>query len=209
MACNAVKTTVVKNRKDSYSMKRIGRWRLLILGDSISAAYGLELTQGWVAGLERALRETHSDCTVINASVFGATTADGLKRLPGLLEKHQPNLIVVELGGNDVLKASPLPSLKEKLSRLVDTAQQGGALVVLAPAEAPGEHGGRYAAGVRKVYREIAENFSCVLAPFILENIYQEPDLMQDDGIHPNAAAQVQMAQTMLPSILSAMDSRT
>ncbi|MCX2978863.1 arylesterase [Candidatus Marimicrobium litorale] len=190
-------------------MEHIDRWTLLVLGDSISASYGLELTQGWVAGLERALRETYSDCTVINASVFGATTADGLKLLPELLEKYRPNLIVVELGGNDVLRASPLPSLKENLSRLVDTSQQGGALVVLAPAEALGEHGGRYAAGVRKVFREIAESFSCVLAPFILENVYREPDLMQDDGIHPNAAAQAQMVQTMLPSIFSAMDGRT
>lgn len=178
---------------------------ILVLGDSLSAAYGMSLEQGWVALMEARLAPSHPQLAVVNASISGETSAGGLRRLPALLAEHRPDLVIIELGGNDGLRGFPLATLRGNLTNLVQLAQQAGARVVLVPIEIPPNYGARYTAGFRDTYREVARDTGSLLAPFILEQVALDPGLMQDDGIHPTAAAQATLLATILPTIEQAL----
>jgi acyl-CoA thioesterase-1 len=180
---------------------RASEHNILILGDSISAAYGMSLEQGWVAQLARHLEEEKPEYTVINASISGETTAGGLRRLPLLLQDHHPVLVVIELGGNDGLRGFPLNSLAANLTRLTELSRQAGARVILVPMEIPPNYGARYTTGFRKSFQTVAEDTNSVLAPFILTNVATEPALMQEDGIHPTVEAQRQLLDNILPTV--------
>jgi len=179
--------------------------KLLVLGDSISAAYGMSLEEGWVAMLERRLADRQPPVAVINASISGETTGGALRRLPALLAEHQPSVVLIEVGGNDGLRGFPIPSLRQNLTQLSSLASNAGARVIIVPMEIPPNYGTRYTAGFRDSFAEVASATSGILAPFILDGIATVPELMQDDGIHPRVEAQEAMLLNVLPSIEEAL----
>jgi len=174
---------------------------VLVLGDSISAAYGMSLEQGWVALLAQELAKAKPPLEVVNASISGETTGGGLRRLPQLLRQHEPELVIIELGGNDGLRGFPLTALRDNLGRLVSLSQAAGARVVLVPMEIPPNYGPQYTAGFRETFVDIARTSGSTLAPFLLEGVATDPDLMQADGIHPDVAAQPILLQNILPTV--------
>ncbi|MDG2047938.1 MAG: arylesterase [Halioglobus sp.] len=180
--------------------------KILILGDSISAAYGMSLEQGWVAQLAIYLKERDAQIQVVNASISGETTAGGLRRLPLLLQENQPNVVMIELGANDGLRGYPLKTVQDHLERLVELAQQAGAQVILLPMEIPPNYGARYTSGFRDTFRQVAFETNCTLAPFILDGVATDPTLMQSDGIHPTVEAQPMLLNNILPTVTHVLD---
>ena len=179
--------------------------RILVLGDSISAAYGMSLEQGWVALLEAKLETNAAPVEVVNASISGETTAGGLRRLPELLAMHEPNIVVIELGGNDGLRGYPLDRLRSNLQELVTLSKEAGARVILVPMEIPPNYGSRYTEGFRNSFTDIAASSEIVLAPFLMDGVATDPERMQSDGIHPRVEAQPLLLQNILPTIEAVM----
>lgn len=171
---------------------------LLVLGDSISAAYGMSLEEGWVALMSRSLAVTHPQVQVINVSISGETTGGGLLRLPALLVKHQPQLTLIELGGNDGLRGYPIAGLRSNLEALVSLSQEADSAVLFLPMEMPPNYGKRYTTSFRTAYKTVAKNTGATLGPFILQDIATDSQLMQADQIHPTAAAQQLIADQVL-----------
>jgi acyl-CoA thioesterase-1 len=164
---------------------------ILVVGDSISAAYGLDVKTGWVNLLQMKLSaDGYKHYQVINASISGNTTGDGLGRLPELLKVHQPKIVIVELGGNDGLRGYPIKIMTCNLQKMVDLSAVSKAAVLLAGIEIPPNYGSQYTALFRQGFQTIAEANNIVYLPFILEGVAANPELMQSDGIHPVAAAQ-------------------
>ena len=164
--------------------------RLLVVGDSISAAFGLEIEQGWVHLLAQRLQQQNAGVEVINASVSGDTTAGGLARLPPLLQRHAPDLVVIELGGNDGLRGMQPANMQQNLSSMVEQARAAGADVLLFGMEIPPNYGVRYTQAFRQVFVAVSDAHDIPLLPFLLEPVAADPALMQSDGIHPTAEAQ-------------------
>jgi len=169
----------------------------LVYGDSLSAAYGLSQEQGWVALLQERLTQRGNHFKVINASVSGETTDGGLRRLPETLERVKPNLVILELGGNDGLRGFPLPVIRNNLTAMVKAAQDAGAEVLLVGMRIPPNYGTRYAEGFHQLYQKVAETEKTALVPFLLEQVALDDNLMQDDQIHPTAAAQPLILDTI------------
>ena len=180
--------------------------RLLILGDSISAAYGMSVSQGWVALLAGRLGETHPEVTIINASISGETTGGGLRRLPELLARHKPTIVLLELGGNDALRGFPIKSFRNNLAEMTALSQAEAAKVVLVQMKIPPNYGKRYTSAFHDSYSLVAENTDSVLAPFLLDGVAGNPKLMQSDGIHPNEQAQSRLLDNILPTLLPMLD---
>lgn len=178
---------------------------VLVLGDSISAAYGMSLTQGWVTLLAQHLADADPAVEVINASISGETSDGGLRRLPALLEQHQPGIVIIELGANDGMRGFPLPRLRDNLTAMATLSRNAGASVILVSMEIPPNYGARYTAGFRESFSEVATDTGSTLAPFLLDGVALDPELMQDDGIHPDVAAQPILLQNILPTIESVM----
>jgi acyl-CoA thioesterase-1 len=181
---------------------------ILVLGDSISAAYGMSLEQGWVALMAGRLTNSHPDVEVVNASISGETTDGALRRLPGLLQQHSPQLVLIELGGNDGLRGFPIGNFRANLMQLAQQSADAGAQVMILPMEIPPNYGARYAGSFRDSYPLVAEHTDSLLAPFILDGIATDPALMQADGIHPTASAQPVMVDNILPTVLEALQHR-
>ncbi len=160
---------------------------LLVLGDSLSAAYGLSPQQGWVALLEQRLKEATPPYRVVNASISGETTAGGLARLPTLLAAEKPALVLVELGANDGLRGLPLTEIRANLVTILHAIHAANARALLIGIELPVNYGPRYRDQLRMMYRDLAAEFNVPLVPFLLEGVAQDPSLMQDDGLHPRA----------------------
>lgn len=167
---------------------------LLVMGDSLSAAYGMPTEQGWVALLQQKLdaqtKEVGFSISVINGSLSGETTSGGLQRLPALLKQHQLGYVIIELGANDALRGQNLQVTQRNLARMIELSQQAGAKVLLLGIRLPTNYGPAYDAALGRVYTRLAEQYNVPLDPFFLEDIALEPDMMQDDGLHPNAQAQ-------------------
>lgn len=172
---------------------------ILILGDSVSAGYGLETQQGWVALLQARLRSQGYGYRVINASVSGETTTGGLSRLPRALEIHQPKIVIIELGGNDGLRGLPLGTSRNNLERMIQLSRASGAQVLLLGMKIPPNYGPRYAEGFEQLFRDLASRYQLAFEPFFLEKIALEPDMMQADGLHPTAKAQPIMLDSVWP----------
>lgn len=179
--------------------------RILVLGDSISAAYGMSLEQGWVALLAQQLGQEQPAHEVINASISGETTAGGLRRLPALLEQHVPSLVIIELGANDGLRGYPLRTVRTNLDKLVKLSTDIGARVILLPMEIPPNYGSRYTAGFRESFVKVAEATDSALSPFLLDGVATNPALMQADGIHPTAEAQPVLLNNVLSTVLEVL----
>ncbi len=163
---------------------------LLILGDSLSAAYGIPVDSGWVALLQERLGQRGHDVQVYNASISGETTGGALARLPGILERLTPDITLIELGANDGLRGFPPDVIRDNLLNLVTRLRQTGSAVVLVQMHLPPNYGQAYNRRFDDIYRDIAAQNDLPLAPFILQHMYDDPELMQDDGLHPRAVAQ-------------------
>ena len=179
---------------------------ILVLGDSISAAYGMDLDQGWVALLQDSLNASHPGWTVVNASISGETTGGGLERLPALLQRHAPEVVIIELGGNDGLRGYPIPTLRENLTKMTESAKARGSRVLLLTMEIPPNFGRRYTTLFRDSYSEVADNTGAAVAPFVLDGIALSPGSMQPDGIHPTASAQPRLLANVLPYLSPLLD---
>ncbi len=175
---------------------------ILVFGDSISAGYGLpRVQQGWVALLQARIRDQGYGYQVVNASVSGETTEGGLARLPRALERHHPEIMILELGGNDGLRALPVARLRANLSRMTELAEAAGAKVALLGMRMPPNYGVRYAAQFTEAYSDVARDKKLPFVPFVLVGIAQSPELMQADGIHPNEAGQPQLLENVWPAL--------
>ena len=174
---------------------------VLIVGDSISAAFGLDTRQGWVALLEQRLKAEGFDDKVVNASISGDTSAGGQARLPALLAEHKPSLVVVELGGNDGLRGQAPAQLQQNLASMIDRSRDAGARVLLLGMRLPPNYGVRYTTAFAKVYEQLAADMQVPLVPFFLEGVGGVPELMQADGIHPAQGAQQRLLENAWPAI--------
>jgi acyl-CoA thioesterase-1 len=174
---------------------------VLVVGDSISAALGLDTRQGWVSLLQNRLQEGGFAHRVVNASISGDTSAGGLARLPALLSQHQPQLVIIELGGNDGLRGQPPAQLQQNLARMVDAATASGAKVLLLGMRLPPNYGQRYTQAFAQVFSDVAADKQVPLVPFLLEGVGGVPGMMQADGIHPAVAAQPQMLENVWPTL--------
>ncbi len=161
-----------------------------MVGDSLSSGYGIDAEQSWVAMLEDRLRSEGYGYEVVNASIAGDTSAGGLARLPRLLEQHAPEILVIELGGNDGLRGQPVAALRDNLAKMIEQSLASGAEVLLAGIQIPPNYGGSYTQALSAVYPELAERYGVALVDFLLEGVALHDELMQPDGIHPNAAGQ-------------------
>ncbi|MCC5826480.1 arylesterase [Alkalimonas sp.] len=171
--------------------------RLLLLGDSLSAAYNMQEQQGWVYLTQQWLDTQQLPLTIINASISGETSAGGLARLPALLEQHQPHYVLIELGGNDGLRGFAVAQLEQNLTQLIELSQATGAEVLLMQIRIPPNLGPRYTRQFESLYPALAERYQLPLWPFFMEQIALNEDLMLPDGIHPNRQAQPLIKQQM------------
>lgn len=175
--------------------------KVLIVGDSISAAYGIDVEKGWVSLLASKITQENLPYQVINASISGDMTSNGLIRLPKLLKTHKPDVVVIELGGNDGLRGLPIRVIRTNLQRLIQLSKDSQARVLLAGMRIPPNYGSRYTRAFHQVYQDLAEQYEIELIPFLLEGIGDNSQLMQSDGIHPTADAQPLIVQLVWPRI--------
>ena len=180
---------------------------VLVIGDSLSAAYGMDMEQGWVHLLSEKLSDQSPGATVVNASISGDTTGGGAQRLPPLLEQHEPSVVIIELGGNDGLRAYPIKQMRANLAKMTQASLEQGAKVLLLAAEAPPNLGRRYTTLFRESYSQLANDENVVALPFIVESIFLSSDLMQSDRTHPNATAQPLLLDVVWPTLTSLIGS--
>jgi len=174
--------------------------RLLIVGDSLSAEYGLQRGTGWAALLQQRLDARQPGWQVVNASISGDTTAGGQSRLAALLQQHRPAVVVIELGGNDALRGLPLEMTRDNLRAMTRAARQAGARVLLLGMQVPPNYGARHAEQFRQLYAEVAKAEQAALLPFFLAGVADGANptaLFQADRIHPNEAAQPRMLENV------------
>lgn len=163
---------------------------VVILGDSLSAAYGMEISQSWPSLLQQRLIENGYTHRVFNSSITGDTTQGGATRLPRLLDKNRPDVVILELGGNDGLRGLPIEVTGKNLSSMIEQSQSAGASVILSEMRIPPNYGRTYTEKFNMLYTTLAEQYDVSLLPFLLDDIALEPGLMMADGIHPTAQAQ-------------------
>ncbi len=182
--------------KSAYAVEK--STTILVMGDSLSAAYGIELEQGWVNLLKTPLTK-YPEWQIINASVSGETTSGGLARLPKLLSEHQPKIVIIELGGNDGLRGQPLKLMEKNLQAMIDASKNSGAAVMLVGMQIPPNYGQRYTHQFTATYQHLAEKNQLALVDFLLAGVATNSDYMQKDGIHPTAEAQPIIVQNVWP----------
>jgi acyl-CoA thioesterase I len=175
---------------------------ILVFGDSISAGYGLaHVEEGWVEMLRAKIKAAGYDYQVINASVSGETTAGGLARLPRALALHHPQIVIIELGGNDGLRALPIDQMRANVSRMVDLAAGSGARVLLLGMRIPPNYGPEFTEKFRSVFVDVARDKKVPFVPFLLADIALSPALMQADGVHPNELGQPKLLANVWPTL--------
>jgi acyl-CoA thioesterase-1 len=173
---------------------------ILVFGDSISAGYGLEsVDSGWVELLRTRLKTEGYGYQVVNASVSGETTAGGLARLPRALQQHRPQIVILELGGNDGLRALPIPQMRDNFARMIDLATHAGAKVLILGIRIPPNYGPQYTSRFEAVYGDLARADKLPLVPFLMDRIALQPELMQGDDIHPNVKGQPILLDNVWP----------
>ena len=178
------------------------------MGDSISAAYGIQREQGWVALMDQRLREYSKATNVVNASLSGETTGGGRDRMPPILEAHKPDVVILELGGNDGLRGYPIETIRENMEVMANLARDRGAEVIILGMAIPANYGPRYTKAFRTVFIETSTDTGSRLVPFP-EGIATVDELMQADGIHPNAKAQSKLLDNVWPELLRVLDDRS
>ncbi len=182
---------------------------ILVFGDSISAGYGLpQVERGWVALLQAKLKTEGYGYEVANASVSGETTAGGLARLPRALTVHHPAVVVLELGGNDGLRALPVAQMRDNLARMIDLAKGAGAQVLLLGIRIPPNYGPQYTAQFGQVYADLARQKHVPVVPFFMSEVALHPELMQADGVHPNEQGQPKLLASVWPALTPLLERR-
>lgn len=171
---------------------------LLVMGDSLSAAYGIEQEMGWVTLLAERLED---EADVINASISGETTSGGAQRLASIIGQQQPDIVLLELGGNDGLRGLPPTQMRSNLASMIEQSQQAGADVLLLGIDIPPNYGQAYRDAFTGVFYSLADEYDVPLVPFLLEDVALNTELMQDDGIHPTAAAQPLILDNVWPAL--------
>jgi acyl-CoA thioesterase-1 len=171
------------------------------MGDSLSAGYGIEVEEGWVALLQQELAKKQQ-AKAINASVSGETTSGGLTRLPAVLSQHKPDIVIIELGGNDGLRGQQLKIMQKNLQTMISVSQEAGAKIILAGMQIPTNYGPRYTKEFREIYSTLAEKNNTALIPFLLDGVATHSNLIQQDGIHPTAEAQPIILKNVLPVLM-------
>lgn len=179
---------------------------LVVLGDSLSAGYGMAQSESWVGILQQRWHLTHPELTLVNASISGDTTQGALNRLPGVMSRHQPDAVFVELGGNDGLRGFLPATIAENLSQIITQLQKNNTKVALSQIYIPPNYGPRYSDMFAEVFPQVAEQTGVALIPFFMETIIQNEAHMQNDGIHPNRDAQPLIADIMEPYLLELID---
>ena len=174
---------------------------ILVLGDSLSAAYGLRPEQGWVALLQQRLASEGHEYEVVNASISGETTSGGLQRLPRALALHKPGIMILELGANDGLRGLPLAVVAGNLEKMIALAKQSHARVLLVGMRIPPNYGQRYTSDFAQMYPQIASREGLPLVPFLLQSVALDPERMQGDGLHPNARGEPAVLDTLWPQL--------
>jgi acyl-CoA thioesterase I len=174
---------------------------ILVLGDSLSAAYGIRVEQGWVSLLQARLRAKGYGHRVVNASSSGETTGGALARLPRTLATHRPVVVVVELGANDGLRGLPIADIRANLGKIVELAQQAGARILLVGMRIPPNYGATYTRQFHDLFGQLASSHRLARVPFLLEDVALDDTLMQDDGLHPTAAAQPRLLDEIWPRL--------
>ncbi len=174
-----------------------GPTRILVLGDSLSAEYGLPRGSGWVTLIEQRLAQREQAYQIRNASISGDTTDNGLQRLPTLLQEFAADIVILQLGANDGLRGLPVPDMKRNLRRLVELCQEHGAQVLVVGQQIPPNYGRRYASDFQAAFATVANDTGSALVPFMLEGIAAEATMFQDDGLHPTVQAQAHIADTI------------
>lgn len=177
---------------------------LLVMGDSLSAAYNLPAEQGWVALTAKRMKSTHPQWTVVNASVSGETTSGGLSRLPAALKQHRPKLVIIELGSNDALRGLPLELSRRNLQSMIRMAKSAGAKVLLIGMQMPPNYGKAYTDGFAGNYKALAKQEKTALLPFLLQPIALDRSYFLPDQVHPNAKGQLKLRDHVWP-VLKAM----
>ena len=170
---------------------------LLILGDSISAGYGINQKDNWVSMLQSKFNNDGTSIKLINSSVSGDTTSGGLQRLKRDLQKFDPDYVLIELGGNDALRGYPIKRIKDNLQTMIALIKNNNSKALLMQIRVPPNYGQKYTLAFERIYLELASTEEIYFLPFMLENVGLNPDLMQPDGIHPNAKAQPLIAKDM------------
>ena len=178
---------------------------VLVFGDSLSAGYGIDIDQSWPALLQSRLESQGYEHRVINASISGETTEGGVTRILSTLENFNPDLVILELGGNDGLRGFPPERMRANLQTIIETVKASGAAVVMLGIRIPTNYGPRYTGAFENVYRELADQLGVLWIEFFMEGIALNEDLMQDDGIHPNAEAQSILLDNAWPIVRQAL----
>ena len=192
-------------KSDSSKTTNLDVSSILVLGDSISAGYGMNLDDGWVNLMNQTLRQRELAYRMVNASISGETTVGGLKRLPDLLQEHAPSIVVIELGGNDGLRGYPTTKIMDNLLTMTDLVKAAGAQPVIITMRIPPNYGPRYTRAFEQVFADAAEQSKATLVPFLFEELAVDARMMQDDGIHPTAKAQPLLVEGFLPYLLDLM----
>jgi len=174
---------------------------IVVLGDSLSAAYGISQARGWVALLAERVKREHPDYSVVNASISGDTTAGGAARMGKTLAQYKPAILILELGGNDGLRGLPVAQMRQNLASMIEQAQRSGARVVLVGMKMPPNYGPEYSSAFEATYGELAKRYKTALVPFLLEDFADKQELFQPDRIHPTEAAQPLMLQRVWKSL--------
>ena len=180
---------------------------ILVFGDSLSAAYGMESSQGWVQLLVERLEAHELSFKVVNASVSGETTGGGKVRLPKTLQIHQPELIILELGGNDGLRGYPIDKIRNNLTVMTKAALDSGAKVLLVGMVLPPNYGHRYTQAFEQLFVDVAAKFDVPLLPYLLQGVTTNESLLQRDGIHPTPEAQILLLEDFWPQIEALLSS--
>ena len=179
---------------------------VLVMGDSLSAGYGLAADEGWVALLDRRLAREYPACRMVNASISGETSAGGSARVVGEVLHHRPAVVVIALGANDALRGLPLAELRRNLARMIGASRHVGAQVLLVGMKMPPNLGPAYTRGFEQTYAQLAGFFDVALLPFLLEPVAAERDSFQDDNLHPTAAAQPAIAAHAWAALVPLLD---
>jgi acyl-CoA thioesterase I len=178
-----------------------GEKSILVVGDSLSSAYGIPRNRGWVALLEERLKREHADYSVVNASISGETSGGGRARLKPLLERHRPAVMILELGGNDGLRGMPITQMRTNLAAMIREAQANGARVLLVGVRMPPNYGEVYTQSFDAAFVELAKTHRTPLVPFLLEDFAGKPEFFLPDRLHPGEAAQPLMLERVWPAL--------
>ncbi|WP_319534147.1 arylesterase [uncultured Vibrio sp.] len=185
-----------------FSVTAIANEKLLVLGDSLSAGYNMPIEKSWPSLLPNVLLEHGQNVTVVNGSISGDTTGNGLARLPQLLEQHSPSIVLIELGANDGLRGFPPNLITSNLSKMITMIKDFGAEVIMMQIRVPPNYGKRYSDMFYDIYPKLAEHQQVQLMPFFLEHVITKPDWMMDDGLHPKPEAQPWIADFVAQELI-------